>query len=112
MRDDSIASTFEYPVDLKVNKDNSEAAEVLSRGRKLYFQDEETNDLKDNYRDIVNNLPYWEKRNLGDNIPSEHDFKHIEQLLLDDQFLAISDGSYKDGKREKENYIKCRTSRW
>ena len=86
---------FVYPVDVVANGSNS--IEVISRGRK--FQDEETGESKNkSYMDIIRNLPYWERRNLGNNIPSENQFELIEHLLSHGNYLSITDGSYKDGK--------------
>ena len=79
-----------YPADLGAN------LTLISSGR-LSQEKQETPKVQ-GFLEHFRTLEYWERRNIGDNAPDEEMYCKVAKLIQEGNFLAISDGSYKNGR--------------
>ena len=78
----------EFPADI-----DYETNTILSSRRK-----EKNKQGDEGETNVLKKLPYWERRNIGTVLPDTTMLEQITDLLVKKKFLAVSDGSYKNGE--------------
>ena len=83
----------QYVIDLE---ENDGTLKVLSRRINNFYSN--VDDSPSTYAEYISSLPYWKRRNLGHNLPSEDEIRDMHTSLKRGDLMGISDGSYKEGK--------------